>query len=262
MDLGLSGKVVVVAGGSSGLGAESVRLFAAEGARVVFTSIAASEGQALEAALAKGGGRVVFRLSDISSEEDVRQLAAYVKSDLGGCDVLFNNAGILRGGMLHETSPSDWDIVQAVNVRGFYLTCHYFLPHMLEKHQGVIINTSSVSGLFGDYQSSAYNASKGAVTNLTRSLALDYAEHGIRVNAICPGSMRTPMYDACAEAIGRDTCERMFRERYPGHRIADPAEVARVVVFLASSAASFINGVNLPVDGGLTAHSNQPRFNG
>jgi NAD(P)-dependent dehydrogenase (short-subunit alcohol dehydrogenase family) len=98
--------------------------------------------------------------------------------------------------------------------------------------RGVSINTSSVSGLFGDYRSSAYNASKGAVTNMPRSLALDYAEHGIRVNAVCPGSMRTPMSDACAQAIGPEVCERMFSERYPGHRIAAAEEVAKVVVFL------------------------------
>ena len=261
MDLGLGGKAVVVAGGSSGLGAAAVRLFVEEGARVVFTGVAQEEGLALQEALTEKGGTAVFRLSDISSEESVKQLADYVGTAFGGCDILFNNAGILRGGRLHETSVADWDLVQSVNIRGFFLTCRYFIPQMLKKGRGVIINTSSVSGLFGDYRSSAYNASKGAVTNLTRSLALDYAEHGIRVNAVCPGSMRTPMYDACAQAIGPELCERMFSERYPGHRIAAAEEVAKVVVFLASEASSFINGVNLPVDGGLTAHTNQPRFN-
>lgn len=262
MELGIKNKTAVVTGGSTGLGAEIVKLFASEGVNVVFTDIDDKNGVLLEEQLKSNSvGTVVFECSDVASEDDVKKLADNVSDRFGGCDFLVNNAGILRGGRIHELESEDWDIVQKVNARGVFLTCKYFIPHMLEKKGGSIVNISSVSGLYGDYESAAYNTSKGAVTNFTRALALDYAKDNIRVNAVCPGSMRTPMYHAVAEAIGKEKCEQIFTSAYPGGRIGEPYEIAKVVLFLVSELSVFVNGVNLPVDGGLSAHTGQPKFN-
>lgn len=262
MNLAIESKVTVVIGGDSGIGEATVRLFAKAGAVIVFTGINTEKGKALEKEVREGlkTDKVVYFPSNISKEDEVKKLADYVKTEWGGCDILFNNAGILLGSKIHETSTSDWQTVMNVNVNGYYLTSKYFIPQMIEKGGGAVINTSSVSGLYGDYDCCAYNVSKGAITNMTRAMAIDYAKYNIRVNAVCPGSTRTSMYDACAEYIGREKCEKLFRSTYPGGRIAEPVEIAKVVLFLASDLASFVNGVNLPVDGGLTAHTGQPRF--
>ena len=261
MDLGLKGKNIVVFGGETGLGAASVRLFASEGANVVFTGMNDEAGNGLAAELgSSSAGKVFFIKSDISSEAQVSDTAAFVDKELGGADVLFNNAGILKGAEVENTTSEEWDLVAAVNVKGFFMTSKAFIPQMIKRGGGRIINTSSVSGLFGDYACVAYNASKGAVTNMTRAMALDCAKHNIKVNAVCPGSMRTSMYEACADAIGEEKCETMFRNQYPMGRIAEPIDVAKVVLFLASDLADFVSGTNIPVDGALTAHTNQPKF--
>jgi meso-butanediol dehydrogenase/(S,S)-butanediol dehydrogenase/diacetyl reductase len=262
MDVGIKNKVVVVIGGESGIGEATTRLFVKAGATVVFAGRNAEKGKAIQEELRKeyNTDRVAFAPLDISKEDEVGKLAAYVKDQWGGCDVLFNNAGILLGTKIHETTTEDWQTVLNVNLTGYYYTSKYFIPQMMEKGGGSIINTSSVSGLYGDYDCCVYNTSKGAVTNMTRAMAIDYAKYNIRVNAVCPGSTRTSMYNACAESIGREKCEKIFSDTYPGHRIAEPVEIAKVVLFLASDLASFVNGVNLPVDGGLTAHTGQPRF--
>lgn len=262
MNIGIENKTAVIIGGTSGIGEATVRLFMKAGASVIFTGRNSARGDALEEELKTTYecSKALFVSSDISKESDVMKLADYVKSELGGCDILFNNSGILLGSKIHETSTEDWQAVVNVNLNGYYYTSKYFIPQMIEKGGGVIINTSSVSGLLGDYNCCAYNASKGAISNMTRAMAIDYAKNNIRVNAVCPGSIRTPMYDSCAALIGREKCDKMFENAYPGYRIGEPEEVAKVVLFLASDLASFVNGVNLPIDGGLTAHTGQPRF--
>ncbi len=261
MESGLKGKNVVVIGGESGLGAASVNLFAREGSNVIFTGLNESAGKALSEKLkSESSGKIIFIKSDISKEDEVNSVADYVETEFGGCDVLFNNAGILKGAEAENTTTAEWDIVNAVNVRGFFFTSRAFIPQMRKRGGGSIINTSSVSGLFGDYACVAYNTSKGAVTNMTRAMALDHAKDNIRVNAVCPGSMRTAMYDACAASIGEEKCDSIFRAQYPMGRIAEPEDVAKVVLFLASDLAGFVSGTNIAVDGALTAHTNQPKF--
>jgi meso-butanediol dehydrogenase/(S,S)-butanediol dehydrogenase/diacetyl reductase len=255
--MSVEGKIAVVSGGTSGIGEECVRLFATRGARVVFTGTSEKKGAVVLEALKKEGldKAVRFCRTDISREADVRALAAFVRSTFGDCEVLCNNAAIFVGGAAHETTPEDWNRIFAVNVTGTWLCCRHFVPGMLKNRKGAIVNTASISGLLGEYNMAAYCATKGAIISLTRSMALDYADAGIRVNAVCPGATRTPMFmtGTSPELLKR------FEAIFPPRRIGLPKEVAEAVVFLASDEASFINGVLLPVDGGISAHSGQPR---
>lgn len=252
-------KVVVITGGTSGIGSATVKLFVKEGAKVVFTGTNENKAKRVLGELS-GPGCAFFKKTDVSVEKEVKDLADFVASEVGKCEILFNNAGIHCDGKLHETDPKTWDRVIAVDLRGVYLCSYYFIPHMLEIGHGVIINMSSVSGVRADYGMAAYNAAKGAVTNLTRAMALDYADKGIRVNAVCPGAVRTEMLEKTFRKVGWERGETAFLNAYPPHRIAEPEEIASVVLFLASERASFINGANILIDGGITAHTGQPRF--
>lgn len=254
----LKGKISVITGGTSGIGEAAVIRFAEEGAKVVFCGRRKEKGEAVLEKIRQAGypGEVRFFQCDLSREEEVKNLAEYVKSEFGNCEVLFNNAGVHQAGKLHETSPADWDRIMNIDVRGVFLTSHYFIPQMLEEKYGTIINMSSVSGLLGDTEMTAYNTAKGAVTNMTRCMALDYASDGIRVNAVCPGITRSEIVENTFTSV--DHAEEKFKEAYPVHYIAEPVEVANAVVFLASRKVDFINGVNLPIDGGITAHTGQP----
>lgn len=251
------GKTVVITGGTSGIGEAAVKLFVQRGANVVFTGTNEERGKHVSDEVEKlfTTGRALFFKSDVTREDDVKALAKFVKKEFGECDVLCNNAGIFIGGEIHETDSEIWEKLMAVNLRGVYLTSRHFLPQMLKNGRGVIVNTSSISGLGGEYNMAAYSASKGAVCNLTRSMALDYANRGIRVNAVCPGATKTPMFmTGTTEAV-----LKAFYDVYPPNRIAEPEEVAQLIVFLASAEASFLNGLNIPVDAGIMAHTGQPR---
>ena len=255
----LKDKVAVVTGGSSGIGLSTAKRFAEEGAKVVFCARHRRDSvDALLQELAKKGlaENVRFVTCDVSSEADIQKLAAYVKQEFGPCEILFNNAGIHLAGKLLDTRPEDWDRIMGIDLRGVYLMCYYFLPQMLEAGWGSIINMSSVSGIRADYAMCAYNTAKGAVTNFTRSLALDYANDNIRVNAVCPGVIRTDIAQHTFDSVPGS--EQAFCDAYPVHHIADPVEVANACVFLASRESDFINGINLPIDGGITCHTGQP----
>jgi meso-butanediol dehydrogenase/(S,S)-butanediol dehydrogenase/diacetyl reductase len=255
--MSVEGKITVVSGGTSGIGEECVRLFAKRGAKVVFTGTSEKKAAVVLESLKKEGlaKDVRFCRTDISREAEVQALAEFVRSAFGDCEVLCNNAAIFVGGAAHETSPEDWNRLFVVNVTGAYLCCKHFVPGMLRNRKGAIVNTSSISGLLGEYNMAAYCATKGAINSLTRSMALDYADCGIRVNAVCPGATRTPMF---MSGTSPELMKR-FEQIFPPRRIGLPEEVAEAVVFLASNEARFINGVLLPVDGGITAHTGQPR---
>lgn len=256
----LKNKICVITGGTSGIGEATVHRFVEEGARVVFCGRRKERGEEVLAQLKKAGypGEARFFQCDVSREEEVEALAEFVKREFGNCEVLFNNAGVHQSGKIHETTPSDWDRIMNIDVRGVYLVSYYLIPQMLEKKYGTVINMSSVSGLLGDTDMVAYNTAKGAITNMTRCMALDYAADGIRVNAVCPGITRSEIVENTFTSVS--DAEERFKAAYPVHYIAEPAEVANTVVFLASRKVDFINGVNLPIDGGITAHTGQPHM--
>ena len=245
-------KVVIVTGAGSGIGAATAQRFSSEGAKVVLAGRTLEKLQAISQPLAPE--RTAIKQTDVSRQQDVKALIAFALEKFGQLDVLVNNAGIYADGDVTEVSEEDWAQVQATNVNGIFYGAREAIPH-LAKTGGCIVNTASVSGLGGDWKMSAYNTSKGAVVNLTRVLAMDFARQGIRVNAVCPSFTFT---DMTADMAKDQELLEKFYERIPLGRGAQPEEIAAAIAFLASTDASFITGVNLPVDGGLTASNGQP----
>ena len=246
-----TGKTVIVTGAGSGIGAATVRLFSAEGANVV----AFGPGQAKMDASIDGlpQDRTVALAGDTSKAADVAAAVATALDRFGGLDVLVNNAGIVVQGDVTATSEEDWTRVMTVNVTGYFLMAKAAIPE-LRKTRGSIVQTSSVSGIGGDWGMAAYNASKGAISNLTRAMALDLGEDGVRVNAVNPTFTETGM----TKGMKDEAIMAKFMERIPMKRIGKPDDIAKVVLFLASDEAGFVTGVNLPVDGGLSASNGQP----
>lgn len=254
-------RVVLVTGAGSGIGAAIAQRLAQEGASVTVADRDLAAAAAVAAALEAQGRDAVAIGLDVTSGQDIASAIAHLRARHGHLDALVNNAGIHHGASFEDTDMADWRRLMAVNVEGTMGLSLAALP--LLKAAGrptAIVNLSSISGLGGDFGQAAYATSKGAVTHLTRSMALDLAKFGIRVNAVCPGSVRTPMFDAAIAKLDPAAVGQAFANAYPMGRIALPAEVAAAVAFLASDDASFVNGVNLPVDGGLTAHNGAPRF--
>jgi meso-butanediol dehydrogenase/(S,S)-butanediol dehydrogenase/diacetyl reductase len=249
------GKVVIVTGAGSGIGAATANRFHAEGATVVLNG--RREFKLAEVGTALGSDRYMIRPGDVSIVEDVENLVAEVISRFGKVDVLVNNAGTAAAGEFLTMPVQQWRDTFAGNVDGILNTARATLPHLI-KSQGTIINVTSVSGLGAERGLSFYNAAKGAACNFTRSLALEFVQNGVRVNAVSPAvtftDMNMPIFERYPEVL-----ERLL-ERVPMGRGAQPSEVASVIAFLASDDASFVNGVNLPVDGGVAASSGQANF--
>lgn len=249
------GKVVIVTGAGSGIGAATARLFLAEGAQV---ALAGRRRDKLEqvAACSNAGDRSLVRVTDVADQASVEGLIAETVERFGRLDTLVNNAGVGAMGSIVKAAPEKWREIMATNVDGVFFGCRAAAPH-LQKVGGSIVNVSSVSGIGGDWYMSMYNASKGAVTNLTRSLALELGPRGVRVNAVNPSLTFTEMTTDM-----RDNEEVMakFKDRIPLGRGAEPEDIAPVIAFLASDDARFVTGVNLPVDGGVSASNGQPRF--
>ena len=246
-------RVALVTGAGTGIGEATARRFAADGALVVLAGPARPELQ--DVATQLGEGRTLVHVVDVSVQAEVEAMVAAAVARFGRLDVLVNNAGVAPTGPLLESSVEDWRAVMAVDLDGVYFGCRAALPHLL-RTRGCIVNVSSVSGLAGDWNMSAYNAAKGAVSNFTRSLALELGPQGVRVNAVAPSLVLTPLTEGVQED---DALQRAFAERIPLGRGAHPEEVADVIAFLAGHDARFVSGVNLPVDGGLTASNGQPR---
>lgn len=250
----LKDRVALITGGSLGLGKSTAILFAKEGARVLITGRTEKTLKETVEEAKKEGLHIDCLTSDVAKEEDCKKAVNYAIHKYGRIDILFNNAGVLSLGTTHETSTEDWDNVFNINVKGTWLMSKYTIPHMLQQGKGCIVNNSSVLGLKAVPGVAAYNATKGAVTQLTRSMALEYAAKGIRVNAICPGTIVTPMVEGLFDQIPNRTAgEELFRSFHPIGRFGRPEEIAHAVLFLCDDNVEFMNGTMLSVDGGWIA---------
>ncbi|HHX8263675.1 meso-2,3-butanediol dehydrogenase [Vibrio diabolicus] len=249
---GLKNKVALVTGSANGIGLAIAKRFYEEGANVALADW--NEEQLANAVEGFDKQRVSAHSIDVSDPDKVAALISDVVTRFGKLDILVNNAGVHVPGSVIEGSVEDWKKISGVNIDGVVYCAKFALPELL-KTKGCMVNTASVSGLGGDWGAAFYCASKGAVVNLTRAMALDHGADGVRINAVCPSLVKTNMTNGWPQEI-RDK----FNERIALGRAAEPEEIASVVTFLASDDASFINGVNLPVDGGATASDGQPKI--
>ena len=247
----LTGKSALVTGGASGIGEAIARAFVRQGARVVIGDLNETRARALARELGACGLAL-----DVTDFESVKAVTAHVIEEAGKLDILVNCAGIMHVGKLHETAPEDYDRIQAVNARGVYLACRAAIDAMLERRSGNIINIASVASLIAVERRFAYCVSKGAVLEMTRALAIDYARDGIRANAICPGTVDTPMIRGyLREYFGGDIegALAQLHDRQPVGRMGEAREIAALAVYLAADESSFMTGAALPIDGGWTA---------
>ncbi|HEX6350951.1 MAG TPA: glucose 1-dehydrogenase [Candidatus Dormibacteraeota bacterium] len=247
----LDGKVVVITGAAGGIGREAALLFASEGARLCIADVQQEAG---EQTAADCGINAFFARADMTDAQSVQSMYAATVARFGGIDVLYNNAGIMPpdDDSILVTEPDAWDRVQSVNARGVFLCCKHGIPRLLERGGGSVINVASFVALVGAATSQiAYTASKGAVLSMSRELAVQFARQGVRVNALCPGPVETPML---MRLFTNDPAayERR-RVHLPMGRLARAREIANAALFLASDESSYVNGATLLVDGGLTA---------
>ena len=246
----LENKVALISGGARGMGAVEAKLFAEEGAKVIIGDMLEDEGRKVEAEINEAGGECVFVLLDVSSEEAWKNAVNEAVSRYGKLDILVNNAGIYRAHNVEETTADEWDLVMDINAKGVFLGTKHAIPAMRDAGGGSIVNISSVAGLVGNRETTAYTASKGAVRLLTKSTAIQYASDGIRANSVHPGTIETPMTEGLLAEEGK-RAERM--DRTPLKRLGRSEDVAYGVLFLASDEASFMTGSELVIDGGRTA---------
>jgi NAD(P)-dependent dehydrogenase (short-subunit alcohol dehydrogenase family) len=250
-----AGKVVLVTGSSTGIGEACARVFAESGASVMVSGRHAQRGRAVVEAIRTAGGRAEFTVADLRAAGACEQVIGDTLERLGGLDVLVNNAGILYTADALDTSDEQWLDTMAVNVNALFYLSRAAVKHMKAAGGGAIVNIASEWGQNGEPNHVAYCASKGAVIQITRCMALDHARDNIRVNAVCPGEIHTRMVDDILAKRGGDLARnlRELAAGIPMRRLAVPSEVARCVHFLASDAASYVTGTTLNVDGGNDA---------
>lgn len=244
-------KTVLITGAAGGIGQATMRAFASEGARLVAVDLGSERLDAIVAEVRGLGAEAIAVPTDLTRETDVAAMVKAALDQFGSLDVAFNNAGIhIIGTPLHETTEADWDRVNGVTLKGMFFSLKHEVPAMLASGGGAIVNTSSIGGLVATPGVGAYIAAKHGVVGLTKTAALEYSAKGIRVNAICPGAIETPML---ADWLVNDEARAAVRAAHPIGRWAQAEEVASVVLFLASDAASFMTGSIVPIDGGVSA---------
>jgi NAD(P)-dependent dehydrogenase (short-subunit alcohol dehydrogenase family) len=247
----LKGKRALITGAASGIGQATALLFAREGAAVCVVDLNVEGGRSVVSRIQGEGGRAIFVRADVTRAGDCKSAVQDTVSTLGGLDILFNNAGIVRRATVLELSEEDWDQVMAVNVKSAFLLCKYAIPVMAQAGGGLIVNAASGWGLVGGPRAASYCASKGAIVQLTKAMAIDHGPQNIRVNCVCPGDTDTPLLRREAEQLGEPT-DRFLAQAAdrPLGRIGTPEDIAQAVLYLASDAASYVTGTALVVDGG------------
>ena len=248
------GRVVLVTGAASGIGAAAAERFVREGARVMLGDRDEERGRSLARELGVDAG---FTPVDVREREQVEALVAATLDRFSRLDVLVNNAGIGGYGKTPDLDPEIWREILEVDLSSVFYGCRAAIPALREVGGGAIVNTASISGLAADYGLGAYNAAKGGVVNYTRSLAIDHAREGIRVNAVCPGPIDTPL---AGPLIRHERVSEAYAELIPMGRVGRSEEVAAAIAFLASDDAAYLTGAMLAVDGGVTAATGQPNF--
>jgi NAD(P)-dependent dehydrogenase (short-subunit alcohol dehydrogenase family) len=248
----LKDKVAIITGGAKGVGKGCALVFADEGANVVIVDIDEQAGLQTVAEISERNGIALFIKTDLKSSADVQFMINQVVDTFGRIDIMFNNAGYHISKNVEKTTEEEWDFIINTNLRSVFLCCKYSIPH-LRKTQGNIINMSSMVGLIGQSNAGAYSATKGGIVAMTKGMALDFARDNIRVNCICPGWVHTPLVE---DWFGQQPDPEKAREYiysvHPLNRIASAEEIGTAAAFLASSEASFITGVALPVDGAVS----------
>lgn len=248
----LQGQVALVTGAGSGIGRASALTFAREGAKVVVVDVVPKGGEETVRLIKESGGEAIFVKTDVTKSAEVKAMVDKAVATFGRLDCAHNNAGIetfLK--LTHELSEEEWDKVMNVNLKGVWLCLKYEIPQMLKQGKGAIVNTASVAGLRGREKRADYVTSKHGVVGLTKVAALDYARSGIRINAVCPGLVRTALVERIFANSPQTEAESATR--VPIGRLGKPEEIAQAVVWLCSDAASFITGNAMAVDGGTTA---------
>lgn len=252
----LAGKTALVTGAGSGIGRATAILFAKEGARVAVCDINAEHALDTVHAIQETGAYALLVQADVSKAVDCQRAVDEVIAAWGRIDILFNNAGITRRANALKTTEAEWDMVMNVNVKSIFLMSRYTIPHMQVQGGGSIVNTASGWGLVGGKDALSYCASKGAVVNMTRALAIDHGPQNIRVNSVCPGDTDTPMLRGEARELGLEELALVEAGKSrPLQKVGTPIEIAQAVLFLASDRSSFVTGSALVVDGGGLAGS-------
>jgi meso-butanediol dehydrogenase/(S,S)-butanediol dehydrogenase/diacetyl reductase len=246
----LAEKVAVITGGGSGIGRAMAERFAREGARVVVADLVAARAEETVALIAGAGGDALTVAADVSDATAVASLAERALASYGRVDILVNNAAVSRGDDIRAIDEAEWDFNLAVVLKSAYLCSRAFVPQMIERRTGAIVNISSVNGLaaFGE---EAYSAGKAGMISLTQNMAVKYGQYGVRVNCICPGTVRTPIW--ASRVAENPQIFDQLAEWYPLGRVGEPEDVANAALFLASDQAAWITGTVLNVDGGLMA---------
>ena len=257
----LLGRVAIITGAASGIGKASAFAFAAEGARLVAVDIDREGGEQTVRQIQDAGAEACFECTDVSKENAVAEMISRSAGRWGGIDILFNNAGVVLVKELHRTTEEEWDHLMSINLKAAFLAIKHVIPHLRRSGRGVILNTGSIGSFVGQLGTPAYIASKGALALLTKSLALDYARDGIRVNCLCPGITDTPML---REHLGRGPqAEQVIAQRLsrvPLGKILQPEDIARAALYLVCDDSVGVTGTLHVVDGGLLAAAeyNQP----